>query len=105
MEHLTPELRERIISKATEHIRKEETDKILWNQVCEGFINSEKQICKLVYKGKTLKEMCDLLNKSESNITSQRSHIRKKLNMDRKDDLRQVLEARISQIRETSPIS
>lgn len=105
MEHLTPELRERIISKATEHIRKEETDKTLWNQVCEGFTNSEKQICKLVYKGKTLKEMCDLLNKSESNITSQRSHIRKKLNMDRKDDLRQVLEARISQIRETSPIS
>lgn len=49
--------------------------------------------------------MCDLLNKSESNITSQRSHIRKKLNMDRKDDLRQVLEARIFQIRETSPIS
>lgn len=105
MEHLTPELRERIINKATEHIRKEETDKILWNQVCEGFTNSEKQICKLVYEGKTLKEMCDLLNKSESNITSQRSHIRKKLNMDRKDDLRQVLEARISQIRETSPIS
>lgn len=59
----------------------------------------------MVYEGKTLKEMCDLLNKSESNITSQRSHIRKKLNMDRKDDLRQVLEARISQIRETSPIS
>lgn len=41
MEHLTPELRERIINKATEHIRKEETDKILWNQVCEGFTNSE----------------------------------------------------------------
>ncbi|MFW5497561.1 MAG: hypothetical protein ACOCO5_06125 [Segatella copri] len=46
-----------------------------------------------------------MLNKSESNITSQRSHIREKLNMDRKDDLRQVLEARISQIRETSPKS
>lgn len=52
MEHLTPELRERIINKATEHIRKEETDKILWNQVCEGFTNSEKQICKLVYEEK-----------------------------------------------------
>ena len=30
-----------------------------------------------------LKEICNELNKSESNITSQRSHIRKKLNMDR----------------------
>ena len=39
-------------------------------------------------------EICIELNKSESNITSQRSHIRKKLNMDRKDDLRRELEKR-----------
>lgn len=46
-----------------------------------------------------LKEICNELNKSESNITSQRSHIRKKLNMDRKDDLRRELEKRFYEAR------
>lgn len=65
-----------------------------WDQVCDGLTFSEKEICKLILQGRSLKEICAELNKSESNITSQRCHIRKKLNMDRRDDLRRTLEVR-----------
>lgn len=69
-------------------------DRVAWDQVCDGLTFSEKEICKLILQGHTLKEICAELNKSESNITSQRCHIRKKLNMDRRDDLRRTLEVR-----------
>lgn len=100
MERLNPDLRDNIIQKASVRLRKEELDNVIWDQVCEDLTNSEKQICKLVLAGKTLKEICIELNKSESNITSQRCHIRKKMNMDRKDDLKRTLEIRIAALRE-----
>lgn len=102
MERLNPDLREHIIYQATEHLRKEEIEKVEWDKVCEDLTNSEKEICRLVLKGKTLKEICFELNKSESNITSQRCHIRKKLNLDRKDDLRRTLEMKIAALRDAA---
>lgn len=100
MERLSPELRQRIVKHASEHLRKEEMDKLVWDEICQGLTNSEKEICKLVLQGFTLKQICIELDKSESNITSQRSHIRKKLNLDRKADLRRTLELRIAELRE-----
>ena len=94
MNRLTPDVREKIITHASEHLFKEELDRVTWDQVCDGLTFSEKEICKLILQGHTLKEICAELNKSESNITSQRCHIRKKLNMDRRDDLRRTLEVR-----------
>lgn len=76
-----------------------ELSKKAWDLVCADLTNSEKQICQMVLEGKMLKEICIELNKSESNITSQRSHIRKKLNMDRKDDLKRELEKRFYEAR------
>lgn len=100
MERLSPELRQRIVKHASEHLRKEEMDKLAWDEVCRDLTNSEKEICKLVLQGLSLKQICIQLDKSESNITSQRSHIRKKLNLDRKEDLRRTLELRIAELRE-----
>ena len=94
MKRLTPDVREKIITHASEHLFNEELDRVAWDQVCDGLTFSEKEICKLILQGHTLKEICAELNKSESNITSQRCHIRKKLNMDRRDDLRRTLEVR-----------
>jgi len=94
MKRLTPDVRQKIITHASEHLFKEELDRVAWDQVCDGLTFSEKEICKLILQGHTLKEICAELNKSESNITSQRCHIRKKLNMDRRDDLRRTLEVR-----------
>ena len=76
-----------------------ELSKKAWDLVCTVLTNSERVICQMVLEGKMLKEICIELNKSESNITSQRSHIRKKLNMDRKDDLRRELEKRFYEAR------
>ena len=94
MKRLTPDVRQKIITHASEHLFKEELDRVAWDQVCDVLTFSEKEICKLILQGRTLKEICAELNKSESNITSQRCHIRKKLNMDRRDDLRRTLEVR-----------
>lgn len=100
LERLTPEMRQRIVGLATERLRKEERELLAWDLVCVELTKSEKVICKLILEGKTLKEICSLLNKSESNITSQRCHIRRKLKMDRKDDLRRTLELKIIEIRD-----
>lgn len=56
---------------------------------------SERKICYLILQNKKLSEICVLLNKTESNITTQRGNIRKKLGMNPSDNLQKVLEKRI----------
>lgn len=58
---------------------------------------SELDICRLAILGKTLKETCDILNKSESNITCQRVNIRKKLGLVSGDNLNIFLLNRFEQ--------
>ncbi len=99
IERLTPETRQRIVHHASEHLRQKELDELAWDMICSSLTASEKQICKLILEGDSLKVICAKLNKAESNITSQRSHIRKKLGMTRNEDLRRTLEARIAEVR------
>lgn len=99
IERLSPEMRERIVHHATVRLRKFELDNLAWDLVCAELTSSEKEICRLILDGLSLKEICDKLGKTESNITCQRSHIRKKLNMERTDDLRNTLERRIAEVR------
>ena len=56
---------------------------------------SECEICQLILKGKKLSEICAILNKSETNICSQRAHIRKKLGLKTNDNLREALRKRM----------
>ena len=58
---------------------------------------SEQEICYLILQNRKLSEICTLLNKSESNITTQRANIRKKLGMGSADNLKKVLEKRIAE--------
>ena len=99
LSRLSPEQQQNILERAAEQLKTNEQSKKAWNLVCADLTNSERVICQMVLEGKMLKEICIELNKSESNITSQRSHIRKKLNMDRKDDLRRELEKRFYESR------
>lgn len=99
LNRLSNEQRQNILDRAVEHLQSSEQSKMAWDLVCIDLTNSERQICQMVLEGKSLKEICIELNKSESNITSQRSHIRKKLNLDRKDDLRRELEKRFYEAR------
>lgn len=99
LSRLRPEQQQNILDRAAEQLKTSELSKKAWDLVCVDLTNSERVICQMVLEGKMLKEICIELNKSESNITSQRSHIRKKLNMDRKDDLRRELEKRFYEAR------
>lgn len=99
MSRLSPEQQQKILDRAAEQLKTSEQSKRAWDLVCAELTNSERVICQMVLEGKMLKEICIELNKSESNITSQRSHIRKKLNMDRRDDLRRELEKRFYEAR------
>ena len=99
MSRLSPEQQQKILDRAAEQLKTSEQSRKAWDLVCADLTNSERVICQMVLEGKSLKEICIELNKSESNITSQRSHIRKKLNMDRKDDLRRELEKRFYEAR------
>ena len=99
LSRLSPEQQKNILDRAAEQLKTSELSKKAWDLVCADLTNSERIICQMVLEGKMLKEICIELNKSESNITSQRSHIRKKLNMDRKDDLRRELEKRFYEAR------
>lgn len=99
LSRLSPEQQQNILDRAAEQLKTNEQSKKAWNLVCADLTTSERVICQMVLEGKMLKEICIELNKSESNITSQRSHIRKKLNMDRKDDLRRELEKRFYEAR------
>ena len=99
MSRLSPEQQQNILDRAAEQLKSSEQSKKAWDLVCIDLTNSERQICQMILEGKSLKEICIELNKSESNITSQRSHIRKKLNMDRKDDLKRELEKRFYEAR------
>lgn len=97
---LSQKQQQNIIDLAAEQLKQQEFDELAWDELCPELTKSEKLICRLILDGKTLKEICTELNKSESNITSQRCHIRKKLNMGRKDELKRVLELRIAQLRD-----
>lgn len=99
LSRLSPEQQQNILDRAADQLKTSELSKRAWDLVCAELTNSERVICQMVLEGKMLKEICIELNKSESNITSQRSHIRKKLNMDRKDDLRRELEKRFYEAR------
>ena len=99
LSRLSSEQQQNILDRAAEQLKTSELSKKAWDLVCADLTNSEKQICQMVLEGKMLKKICIELNKSESNITSQRSHIRKKLNMDRKDDLKRELEKRFYEAR------
>ena len=99
LSRLSPEQQQNILERAAEQLKTSELSKKAWDLVCADLTNSERVICQMVLEGKMLKEICIELNKSESNTPSQRSHIRKKLNMDRKDDLRRELEKRFYEAR------
>ena len=61
---------------------------------------SEREICTLIIQGKKQGEICRLLNKSKSNINTQRVNIRKKLSLLPQDNLYEALKRSIGQQQE-----
>lgn len=57
---------------------------------------SEREIVHLILRGHKLGSICTMLNKSESNINTQRANIRRKLALHPTDNLNKALESRMS---------
>ncbi len=83
-------------------IEQEQIDYSLLTERLPELARSEIEICDLILKGYKLPEMCRELGKTETNICSQRSHIRAKLGLSSRDNLKKVLEARMANGRETA---
>lgn len=84
-----------VIDNVLQYIQTQELSKQNLERVFPELSSSEREICYLILQNKKLAEICVLLNKTESNITTQRGNIRKKLGMNPSDNLQKVLENRI----------
>lgn len=56
---------------------------------------SEREICSLILQDKKQSDICLMLDKTPSNVNSQRAHIRKKLGLSAQDNLQEALKKRI----------
>ena len=86
-----------VIDNVMQYLQTRELSKQNIERVFPELSVSEQEICYLILQNRKLSEICTLLNKSESNITTQRANIRKKLGMGSADNLKKVLEKRIAE--------
>lgn len=84
-----------VIDNVLQYIQTRELSKQNLERVFPELSSSEREICYLILQNKKLSEIGILLNKTESNITTQRGNIRKKLGMNPSDNLQKVLEKKI----------
>ena len=84
-----------VIDNVLQYIQTRELSKQNLERIFPELSSSEREICYLILQNKKLSEIGILLNKTESNITTQRGNIRKKLGMNPSDNLQKVLENRI----------
>lgn len=82
---------EELLNNIKDYYHQQYIETINLLSICPSLTSSEVEICKLILIGKSLKEICFTLHKTPSNITSQRTHIRKKLNLAKQNDLRTSL--------------
>lgn len=91
---LDTEARRNVLDNVTEAVALKEMEHADLSQIFPELTPSEIEICRLVILGKGLKEVCRELGKAESNVTSQRRHIRIKLGLQPSENLKAVLQAR-----------
>lgn len=84
-----------LVSNVRGYLLKQELDANHLETHFPELTQSELEIFRLIIEGKKLRDICTILDKSETNISSQRAHIRKKLGMQPIDTLVEVLKARI----------
>lgn len=92
IDRLNDNRREQIVENVSSYLNQESRLTNRLETLCPELTNTELEICRLILKGKTLKEMCAETGKDKSTISSHRSHIRKKLGMKREDNLVRFLQ-------------
>ena len=84
-----------IIENVTEFLRRQEIERHDIGMALPALTASERDICRLILQNKKQGEICAILNKSESNICTQRANIRKKLGLKPSQDLGEELAKRL----------
>lgn len=85
-----------LIANVLEFIRKKNAESHKIEMVFPELTPSEIEICQLILRNKKLGEICSILNKTESNINTQRANIRKKLELKPTDNLQKILAERMN---------
>lgn len=88
---LSEETKQGINENLMESFKKKEIEALNLRAICKDFTNSEIEICQLILRGKSTTDICNVLNKTRPNISSQRTHIRRKLGLETSEDLRTAL--------------
>ena len=91
--------RERLFAAVNDHLVKKNTQLATIAEALPELSASETEICRLILQGKKQSEICATLGKTQGNITSQRTHIRAKLNLKPKDNLGEALLKRLKEHR------
>lgn len=84
-----------IIANVTRFIRAEASVSQRIEKAFPELTPSERRIVQLILRDRKLSDLCSLLNKTESNINTQRANIRRKLGLQPKDNLKDKLEERM----------
>lgn len=92
---LDKDLQRNVIANVSEYLSTWETGMLEMETLFPELSASEREVCRLILQGKQQSDICAILDKKESNISSTRTHIRRKLGMQPSDNLRKVLQERI----------
>lgn len=97
IDRLSPESKEQLRKSVMARVETKEMEPLVYQQLCPELTKGEIEVCKLILEGKSIRDICKVLGKSESNIASQRSHIRSKLKMAKCEEIKSGLEIRMLQ--------
>lgn len=80
-----------ILTQVRRKVEKEYHHFHLLEEHAPSLTPSEREVCRLILLDNTVSEICNALQKTESTITSTRSHIRAKLGLSKNDNLKSTL--------------
>ncbi len=98
LERLDKKSRINLLNNVGKYLKNNNTELSTIEKVFPEFTPSEREICRLILQDKKLGEICLTLGKSESNINSQRTNMRKKLGLQPADNLQQKLLSRLESL-------
>ena len=100
LEILNDYARENLINNVNDALTAKKIETKNMAEVFPELTPSEIEISKLIISGKKISEISEILKKTESNITCQRTNIRKKLGLQPKDSLMDFLKSRFEMFSE-----
>lgn len=95
-ERLPPKSRHNLLANVDGYLKATEASLATLERVFPELTPSEREICNLIVQGKKLSEICAILNKTETNVNSQRANVRRKLGLQPADHLQSKLAERLA---------